>query len=149
MDTPSLPLQLEELFFPVQWVQANPDHDPNGNRRGTAVSISPLQVQRVDSGESKFIAELIIESNAEQSDNPPYSFTLHVYAVVNLTTDSIDMASAQAVITTTCLMLLIGAARERLAELTSRAPWGRFFIDVMPVSMPMPAPAVPTPPQTK
>ena len=43
MDKP-FPLQLDEVFFPVQEVRANPEHDPTGDRTGTRIK----QVFNVD-----------------------------------------------------------------------------------------------------
>lgn len=37
------------------------------------------------------------------------------------------------IINSTCSDLLLGAARERLADLTSRAPWGPFFLGPVPI----------------
>ena len=128
MDKP-FPLQLEEIFFPVQEVQANPEHDLTGDRAGTKI-LNAFNVQQIEGQLGVWGAELIIECDRENSVNPPYFFKVQAYAMVRAD-PSLDMAGAQAITTTTCFSVLVGSARERLMDLTSRAPWGRFMMGVV------------------
>ncbi len=128
MDKP-LPLQLEEIFFPVQQVHANPEHDPTGDRTGTKI-LNTFNVQQIEGQSGVWGAELVIECDRETSVNPPYFFKLQAFAMVRAD-NSLDNAGAQALATTITFSALVGAARERLMDLTSRAPWGRFMMGVM------------------
>jgi len=128
MDKP-LSLQLEELFFPVQEVRANPEHDTQGDRTGTNLRQS-FSVQAVEGQAGLYGVELLIECDRDASRNPPYFFQLHVFALVRVEA-ALDPAAVQGIVTTTGFSVLVGAARERLLELTSRAPWGRFMMGVV------------------
>lgn len=128
MDKP-FPLQLDEVFFPVQEVRANPEHDPTGDRTGTRIK-QVFNVQPIEGQVGLWGAELLIECDRDQSLNPPYFFNLQTFAMVRLD-QQFDQATALSLVTTTCFSVLVGAARERLLELTSRAPWGRFMMGVV------------------
>jgi hypothetical protein len=128
MDTP-FPLRLEELFFPVQEVRANPDHDPQGDRTGTNLKQS-FNVQPIEGQPGVFGVEMIVECDRETSRNPPYFFQLQVYGIMRID-GVLDPAASQALVTSTGFSVLVGASRERLLELTSRAPWGRFMMGVV------------------
>lgn len=132
MSDAPLPIRLEELFFPVQEVRANPSHNPNGNRRGTAISHS-VSSQLIDEKENVFGVELELSTDVERSDNPPYFFELHAYGLVAID-PQLDPASARSLAHTNGQLMLVGAARERLLDLTSRAPWGRFVLSAVPVA---------------
>jgi len=128
MDKP-FPLQLDEVFFPVQEVRANPEHDPTGDRTGTRIK-HVFNVQLVEGQPGVWGAELLIECDRDESLNPPYFFNLQAFAMVRVD-QQLDLATAQSLATTTCFSVLIGATRERLLELTSRAPWGRFMMGIV------------------
>lgn len=122
----TFPLQLDELFFPVQEVRANPDHDPSGERGGTVLKQS-YEVRPIGGSPGVFGGELVIECDRDQSRNPPYLFMLQAYMIVRVD-DRLAPPDAQALAASTCFSMLVGAARERLLDLTSRAPWGRFML---------------------
>jgi hypothetical protein len=122
-------LRLEELFFPVQEVHANPEHDIKGERVGTSLK-HVFGVQPIENQPGLFGAELMVECDRESSRNPPYFFQLRAYALIRVE-HGVDVAASQQIATTTGFSVLVGAARERLLELTSRAPWGRFVMGIM------------------
>ena len=128
MDAP-FPLRLEELFFPIQEVRANPDHDPQGERTGTNLKQS-FNVQVIDGQPGLYGVEMLVECDRETSRNPPYFFQLQVYALMR-SEGALDPATAQTLAASTSFSVLVGAARERLLELTSRAPWGRFMMGIV------------------
>lgn len=128
MDTP-FPLRLEELFFPIQEVRANSEHDPQGDRGATNLKQS-FNVQPIDAQPGVYGVELIVECDRETSRNPPYFFQLQVYGIMRID-GLLDPAASLALVTSTGFSVLVGAARERLLELTSRAPWGRFMMGVV------------------
>lgn len=133
MDAKNLPLQLEELFFPLQEVRANPEHNPADERFGTNVD-QMLHIHEIDVAEGRFGISLELNSNEETSVNPPYFFRLHAYAIVTVS-PQIDPATQQSILQTNGQLILVGAARERLLDLTSRAPWGRFLLNTQPVTV--------------
>jgi len=122
------PLRLEELFFPIQEVRANAEHDPQGERSGTNLKQS-FSIQAIDGPPGTFGVDLVVECDREASVNPPYFFQLQVYAIMRLEA-ALDPAAAHALVATTGFSVVVGAARERLLELTSRAPWGRFMMGI-------------------
>lgn len=127
MDT-SFPLRLEELFFPVQEVRANPDHDPQGEQIGTNLKHS-FNTQPVEGQAGLYGVELVVECDRETSRNPPYFFQLQAYALFRAA-GNIDPTAMQGLIVSTGFSVLVGAIRERLLDLTSRAPWGRFTMGI-------------------
>lgn len=127
MDTP-FPLRLEELFFPIQEVRANPEHNPQGERSGTNLKQS-FNIQAIDGQPGTFGVEMVVECDRETSVNPPYFFQLQVYAIMRLEA-VLEPAAAHGLVASTGFSVVVGAARERLIELTSRAPWGRFMMGV-------------------
>lgn len=132
MDGAASEVKLLELFFPVQEVRANAEHDPSKNREGTQLVIS-LKLSLVDKANARYGALLEVASNSDTSDNPPYFFKLHAYAVFALN-ETASSAEAEEKLKFTAQNVLMGAARERLLDLTSRAPWGRFMLALHPIS---------------
>ncbi len=136
MEIPSS-LQLDELFFPLQDVRANPLHDQQGDRTGTVINFAQ-QVQKIEGQPGRYAVSLAVNSDNENSKNPPYTFSIEAYAVITLRDAIVDAATEPAVVLAAGMPVLVGALRERVAELTSRAPWGRFLINLVPVQLPMP-----------
>ena len=128
MDNPSS-LQLEELFFPLQEVQANPAHNQQGERAGTQLHFTQ-QVAKIEGQPSKYALSVTVRSDNENSKNAPYTFVIEGYAVISVH-GKLDAATEPALVLTTTFPIVVGAIRERLAELTSRAPWGRFLMNMI------------------
>jgi hypothetical protein len=120
------PVQLEELFFPVQEVRANPEYDPNGNLSDTQVDRS-INVWALDEAADRYGVTLEIAIDKETSVNPPYFFALHAYATMRAD-PRLDAATRQSSVRADGQTILLGAARERLLDLTARGPWGRFLL---------------------
>lgn len=127
------PLQLEDIFFPIQEVRALAEHDPQGELRGTHI-LQTIEFQELDLATGRYGVVLEMAMDEEKSLNPPYSFRLQAFAsfVIN---PEIDPVSAQALVQANGVMILVGAMRERLLELTSRAPWGRFLLNTQPIQL--------------
>ncbi len=133
-------LQLEDIFFPIQEVRAIAEHDPAGELRGTQITQS-FEFQVLDQARQRYGVVLEISIDEEKSVNPPYSFKLQAFANFSVES-SLDPVSALALIQANGAMILVGAVRERLLELTSRAPWGRFMLNTLPIQFlqhPLPA----------
>jgi len=128
-------LRLEELFFPVQEVRANPEHDLQGERSGTNLKHS-FGIQPIEGQPGLFGVDLVLECDRDTSKNPPYFFQLQVFALLRTETPN------EAMVASAAFSVVVGAARERLLELTARAPWGRFmmqFMQLVPQAVPQPA----------
>ena len=126
------PLQLEDLFFPIQEVRANPEHDIKGAPVHTHIN-QAVHVHTLDAGAGRFGVQITLSTAPDQSVNPPYFFTLDGFAVV-VVDQQLDPVTAQALVHANGQMIVLGAMRERLLDLTSRAPWGRFMLSTMPIT---------------
>jgi hypothetical protein len=125
-------LQLEELLFPLQEVRSNQSHDPAGDRAGTQLDFGQ-QLQKMEDQPGRYVLMVSVKTNNETSKNAPYQFSIEAYAVLNVK-GAADAAAEQAVITANGFPMIMGAIRERIAQLTSRAPWGRFLVNSIPLS---------------
>jgi hypothetical protein len=125
-------LQLEELLFPLQEVRSNQSHDAAGDRAGTQLEFGQ-QLQKMEDQPGRYILMVSVKTNNETSKNPPYQFAIEAYAILNVT-GAADQAAEQAVITANGFPMIMGAIRERIAHLTSRAPWGRFLVNSIPLT---------------
>jgi hypothetical protein len=125
-------LQLEELLFPLQEVRSNQSHDPAGDRAGTQL-VFDQQLQRMEDQPGRYVLMVSVKTNNETSKNPPYQFAIEAYAVL-VVKGAADQAAEQLVITSNGFPMIMGAIRERLAQMTARAPWGRFLVNSIPLS---------------
>jgi hypothetical protein len=70
----------------------------------------------------------------DESVNAPYHFVIEAYAIVAMDGSIGDEAADRAAANGVGMQVVVGAIRERLADLTSRAPWGRFLMGVVVLS---------------
>jgi hypothetical protein len=129
-------LQLEELFFPMQDVRANPEHNQQGERAGTRLHVAH-QLAPIDGKPGKYALSVSVRSDNENSKNAPYAFAIEGYAVIS-TPETRKIATEHAAVLLAGLPVVKGAIRERIAELTSRAPWGRFLLNFDEVTRALP-----------
>lgn len=125
------PLRLEEYYFPIQEVVANPSFSRSGNRNGSKLR-SNLTITRQNGAAGKWLVELVIDVDQDASENPPYFFRIQAFGVFALE-EGEQEALAQSAMATLGAQILVGAIRERLASLTARAPWGQFFLGIVPI----------------
>lgn len=126
-------VQLDRYFFPHQEVVANPEHDPGGVRNGSKISVH-VGAAPIAGQSNTYAVEVTLSLDDEKSINPPYRFTLHAFGIWT-TTDDVPADSAPSMATATGVPILIGAAREHLAAMTSRGPWGPFILGPIPLQM--------------
>lgn len=122
-------LQVEDFFFPEQRVLANPQFDHNGNKQGTVLNVHAKVKDLSGDAGKKFGVDLVVETDDEKSDNPSYSFRLHgflIFAVADGMASEAEKWRETAKVNG--VMMIVGAMRERLADLTSRGPWGKFIL---------------------
>jgi hypothetical protein len=129
-------LQLEELLFPVMEMRTNAKHEVQGERAGTVLQYGQ-ELQKIDGQPGKYGLMVSVRSDNEKSKNPPYTFSVEAHAIVSVVNGTPDSDDELTFIRTNGLPIIMGAIRERLADMTARAPWGRFLINAVPVQEPM------------
>lgn len=131
MDKPSI--WLENLFFPHQEVRANNGHQAQGSRDGSQVTFEH-GMEKIAGRENAFGLQLVVRLDEEKSVNPPYFFTIAAYGVFAVNPDNeLSEDKIQELLMSTGMPVLVGAVRERLADLTARAPWGVFNLNIVSV----------------
>jgi len=133
----SFPVRLDEYFFPIQEIKANPKHTPGEVHTVNTQILRGIKKvsDETEDQDAAYSVELRIRTDEKQSSNLPYFLDLSVYGVFFVNTDSLDNTQINALIESTGVSVLFGAARERVASMTSRAPWGTFHLEVMPISL--------------
>ncbi len=131
MSEPST-LLIEEIFYPTQEVRSQNNHAVQGERAGTLLKFG-RQVQKLENQPGKYALAVSVGSDDEKSRNPPYHFVIEAYAIVTIGGTPLEGEAAEKFILTNGLPLLMGAIRERLADITARAPWGRFLVNALPL----------------
>jgi len=129
----AFPVLLENIFFPHQEVRANPAHDMEGNRHGSQITLNHA-VSAMEGRNDALGIEITIALDEINSDNPPYFFTVSAFGILALGKDvkSLDENERQS-IDVMGTQILVGSIRERLASMTSRAPWGSFTLGIIPI----------------
>ncbi|MEI2782305.1 MAG: hypothetical protein V9H25_14010 [Candidatus Competibacter sp.] len=129
------PWRLENYFFPHQEVRANLSHDPNGNRLGSQFTPS-FSLVAIEGRTNAVGVEASVSLDEDKSDNPPYFFTISAFGILTTDLETTDDMRTQAA--SFGINVLFGALRERLATLTSRAPWGTFVLGPVPFGLATP-----------
>lgn len=131
MDKPSI--WLENLFFPHQVVRANNGHQAQGSRDGSQV-VFEHGMEKIAGRENAFGLQLAVRLDEEKSVNAPYVFTVVAYGVFAVDPENaLSEDKIQEMLMSTGMPVLVGAVRERLADLTARAPWGIFNLNIVSV----------------
>ena len=125
---------LKRYFFHTTELRALPDHDPEGEVAGTKQA-SEVSCQM--DGKSIFV-QLIVKSDIDESENPPYEYELGGVAVFECTSKALTDEQIKTGATIYGTQVLLGAAREIVLMLSSRSVWGGFTIQLNNVSPPMP-----------
>lgn len=125
------PLQLRQYFFTQIECNANPDYDPTGNTMGSKVDCK-FAVNPVDGQADALGIELVAWLDAETSENSPYTFKISAYGVLNIAPGT-PLEAAMQLAHLSGAQILVGAAREEIARITSRGPWGAFMLPIIPL----------------
>jgi len=126
-------LNIEEIFFPILEMHTQPDHDLRGDRSGTVVKFGS-KVSTIPNQPGKYAFGMSVATNNETSRNLPYRFQVEAYAVVSITGDPLEGDAAEKFIEFHSAPILMGAIRQKLGDLTSGAPWGRFLLKGIPLA---------------
>jgi len=127
------PLLLREYYFPTQIAQANPEFDPQGDLHGTKIKLS-FNFFKAEENGHVWIADMSVETDEAESVNPPYFFEIQAFGVFQ-SDDEADEPLILSVGQIACNQILTGAIRERLADLTSRGPWGQHLLNIIPIKI--------------
>jgi len=130
------PVRLENIFFPHQEVRANPAHDVAGNREGSKISLNHT-LSAIEGRDNAFGVEMTIALDEDNSENPPYFFTISAFAILGTdkSIEELETADKQK-IEIMAVQILVGSIRERLASITARSPWGGFNLGIIPITPP-------------
>jgi preprotein translocase subunit SecB len=126
----AIPLQLERYFFPVQRVEANPDHNPN--EPIDIKSKVDFNIGEVPEQKGLYAVELTLNSTVE-SINPSYTYTIVGFALLRASDQTLPESDLKAAAASLGTNLLVGVARERLNDLTARGPWPTVTLNFVPV----------------
>jgi preprotein translocase subunit SecB len=133
---PAMQLRFEDLMFPILEMRTNVKHDPKGERAGTQLLIDQ-QLQKLEGGDKRYGMAVSVSSDNKASVNAPYSFMVEAYAIIHVIESTLDAEAEAKQIQANALSIMMGAIRERISEMTARAPWDRFLINPTPLPEPM------------
>jgi|GEM_PF-1123431 len=130
------PLRLERYFFTHQQVTANPDFNQD-------IVNNPIHFEYIIDGDATRLADqdhqygisAHVELNQEKSKNPPYFLSVTAFGIVSIKDDTVGPAAIESMIESSGIQLLLGAIRERLADMTARGPWGQINLDFIPLTI--------------
>lgn len=128
----AFPLRLDEYFFPVFEVAANPEYvqgTPDSGRLNVATHAGALE-----DGPGRYFARCDIESTAESAAGARYRLRVQCFGA--FTAPSLPADAAVALVQTAGATLLVGAAREAIAGITARAPWGALLLPLVVLQPP-------------
>jgi hypothetical protein len=121
-------LKFEDLMFPILEMRTNVKHDPKGERAGTQLMINQ-QLQKLDGADSRYGLAVSVSTDNNASVNPPYLFMVEAYTIIRVEESKLDAEAEARQVRANGMSMLMGAIRERIAEMTARAPWDRFLIN--------------------
>lgn len=125
--------QITGLVFPHQTVIARRDHEPGEEQ--TVVTRVEYEIDKAPADPNMVIVDMKVWSNQDQSVNPPYEYDVAAFTMVSYDPnespplDEKDVKRAGVI----GYRAAIGAIRDHIATMTSRAPWGVFYIGVADV----------------
>jgi hypothetical protein len=129
-------LRFEDLMFPILEMRTNVKHDAKGERAGTQLLVDQ-QLQKLEGPEKRYGFAVSVSSDNTASVNAPYAFMVEAYAMIHVSGSTLDAEAEAKQVQANALSIIMGAIRERVAEMTARAPWGRFLINPTPLTEPM------------
>lgn len=131
MTTNASPLQLERYFFPQVSVEANQDFD--GPLDKATFVIEPkvaITVKPHQNGKHRFSVVISIEIDANEDKMHPYSVTVGAFCAVVIA-DNVPEKFREQLAASNGAHILYGAARELVADITSRGPWPSITLATM------------------
>ena len=132
MSEHSFPLLLNNYFFTHQEAIANPEHKQGEKHESKMHFDINAVVSTIEEGNT-YTLEVTTVINAEKSVNPSYFIKISVFGIIDVTQDLVS-EEIETLLNTSGSQILIGAIRERIADLTSRGPWPTSFIDFVKIN---------------
>jgi len=131
------PLRLESYFFTHQEAIANPEFLQNADKKPSIDIIVNGGIIRLDDSNNGYRYGLTVhvELDKEKSENSPYFFSITAFGIISIKPDVQSYQSIESLVETSGTQLLLGAIRERLADMTSRGPWTFVQLDFIPLTM--------------
>ena len=124
------PLKLKNYFFTHQEVIANPEFSEN-SEAGNDVDYD-IDVESVNISKNEYGVNIKVNVGAEKTPNAPYFFTISAFGFFETSKEhkDLDENELKELIEFTGTQVLIGAIRERLADMTARGPWSVCYLDL-------------------
>ena len=122
-------LQLDQYYFPHQEVRANPNHDPSTSKKVGSVKFH-VHCGKLPSGTHQHYAEIVAEADEVSGINSAYFFRIQAFGLFTAD-DSLTLDEAKALVSIYGVQVLLGAIRDHLVSLTSRGPWGSFYLNII------------------
>ena len=127
MSKQPFPLQLSNYFFTHQEATANPEHEINQSKESNAHYDINAVVSKINDRNS-YGLEVTATLNPEKSVNAPYFIKITAFGIIEAS-DAINQKEIEKLVSSAGSQLMIGAIRERIAEMTSRGPWPANYIN--------------------
>lgn len=126
----SAPLSLETLVYDTVHVEARRDYRPDqadGGRADIDLRIGVAKLEE-ESGALWNLVLAIEVPAAEAKAVPPYVVKLHCWSLFRVAPGAPVEDAARRLVTVTGGSIVYSMAREYLALVTARGPWGSFFL---------------------
>lgn len=129
-----------DYFFTNQTVKANPHYEPDDSNECSDVSLNlEVELTRSEENPNIFFAQAKVSSDkdiiAKGDSMSRYEFEVTAFGRFEFigVEENLDLRDQSLAYHAglTCVQLLIGAARERIMELTSRGPWEKVCIQTV------------------
>lgn len=128
----SPPLQLERTFYDYVRVAAQRDHTPSDDvDESIEVKVDLRTAQLKESPDRWNVVADISIARREEGPVPPYVVKLRCWSVFRMMQPDLDEADALKLAAVTGGSIVYSGAREYLAMLTARGPWGAFVLPVV------------------
>jgi len=121
-----VPLQLNNYFFPIVSVVANPDFRPEqAEKKGPPL----LNVEVVATSHDESLYEVQLDIRISSTDENPSQYSVILKAIGIFTVDA-DLENKEGVVKATGASILYSASRELLLTVMSRGPWAPIMLNL-------------------
>jgi preprotein translocase subunit SecB len=126
------PVILRKYIFPVQIVTASPEYDIGKKHDGSSTKLNRI-FNAIKNEEGTYSLQIDLSLDKDKSVNPPYDFNFSVLGVFEISDKNLAEEQMKDLVLAYGSQILIGVLRERLALLTSTAPWGVFYLNFVAI----------------
>lgn len=126
------PLQLEESYFDVVSLEADPEYVPDAEARPQRHGVEmQLGLATVDDSPGVWRVSLDIHDKVIDEEASRYRFRLRVIGFFRWSTEGQPEDQVAQIVAINGASILYSSAREYLLMITSRAPWGQLSLPTM------------------